>query len=168
MIKRLLYIVFPLTIIVGSLLVALPIITGSTEFDYTVLSIHRIDYVAAGQAYSWYYYKLDIQSYLRNLQTSLNITQLNAVIPEKPVLKAAPEAWKVVEWLEYIANFLFVYLINWLIYIINWVFIVPIKILLYPFNILLAILGIQTSDIEWVKSIREIYELDIPLIPDFI
>ena len=151
----------PFIILLGVVLIAFGLhrIQG-----FTVVTQKSIVY---GPDYTWTYFEIDFGKYLQNLETSISFDQFPEVfgitIPTLPV-KPANNA-DVVGWLNFTAKLISVYLLNWIIFALNNLVLIPIKLLLYPTNVILAVLGINTSNNDFIVAFKGLYSLNIPLIP---
>lgn len=154
MIQKLIKYIFPFTLIVG--LVAMLVYQLSPQNDMTILT-YETTYIGK---YSFTYYQFHLDRYLANLNASTDIMQLKALVQDKPT-------YPTVDWTQgfkTVANF-FLYGINWIIYILNYILLAPIKLILYPFNIIFALVGLNTSDQSSIQAFYNVYSLDIPQIP---
>lgn len=130
-----------------------------SDNSFTVVSRETV-YIGK---YTWTYYQFHLDRYLQSLSTSTNILQLKAVIQDAP-------SYPIINWnspisaINTVTDFL-MYGINWIIYILNYIILAPIKILFYPVNIIMSLIGLNTSSDSAIKAFYLIYNLNIPYIP---
>lgn len=127
--------------------------------SFTVVSRETI-YIGK---YTWTYYQFHLDRYLQNLSNSTNILQLKAVIQNIPTYPAKNFSTAIAG-INTVTNFL-MYGINWIIYILNYILLAPIKILFYPVNIVMSLIGLNTSRDDAIQAFYLIYNLNIPYIP---
>ena len=147
-------------ILIGSLLIAF----GLSNYEgATVISNHSITY----GNYTWYYKTIDLHLYLHNLSNTLNNSGFENILPNMPILPNTPNNADVLGWVKFIGSIMLSYVANWIIYIIDWIILVPLKLLLFPAHLLLTIIGLNTSDSYYIKTISDLYNWTIPYIPYF-
>ena len=115
--------------------------------------------------FTWTFYKLDVSKYLQNLKSSLDLAQLGNLIPVAPQIPNAPKWTDVLSILKFLVNTFLTFIANWLIYIIQIAIIMPLQFMYYPINIILSILGLNTSNDSWVQAFTTIYKFRLPQIP---
>lgn len=150
----------PFILLLGTVLIAFRMYNLE---GFTVITQNRLVY---SPEYTWTFYTIDFNKYLQNLETSIDLNQLNALTLEPPVLPTKPSNdADVIGWVQFVAKLISVYAMNWIILIINALVVAPIKILCYPVNIIFAILGINTSNNDFITVFRNLYQIAIPYIP---
>lgn len=148
--------ILPFTVILGTIAV-----TGIILFGTDSIHIVKNTSITYG-SYTWNYYYLDVNAYLKNLEDALYNQQFYTGLPLPP---QAPQFifTDVLTSLKTIINILLM-IINWLAYIINCIVLVPIKLILWPLRIFYVILGINTQDYDYVQITHFIYNINIPQI----
>lgn len=154
--------IMPITIIVGTILVAF----GISQIDgATIIENRSITY----GTYIWEYKYFNVYQYIKNLNYSLNNLNFNSMIPSQPILPNTPNStWDILGWIKFIGSVVLIYVANWVIYALNWLILMPIKLtVLYPLNVILSILGLNTTNNDYIVVITELYNWSIPYIPNF-
>lgn len=108
------------------------------------------------------FYLFNIKRYANSIKDSItvNLTAFNFKVPEMP----NNDFSGVEQALKTIVNYLS-YVVNWFIFITNITIILPTKLLLTPIIFLIAVLGIDVSNVATLDLITKIYSWTIGYIP---
>ena len=157
---KLLKYIIPFSILLGTILVAFGL---SNVEGATIIHNESINY----GTYTWTYKVIDLKLYLQNLEEQLNINTVISMFPNQPELPTTPADTDILGWIKFVASILLQYIANWIIYALNYLLLAPLKIILYPANIIITILGLNTTEESYIKVLRSIYQFQLPYIPYF-
>lgn len=127
--------------------------TKATIYDVQTIQIGNQEQV---------FYIFNIKRYVDSLRTNINASfqTFEIVTPLEPVKNFED----VLTTLKTLFNIL-LYVINWLILLVNITLFLPIKILMAPIIFLIAIIGIDTNNLNILDAINKVYQFNINYIP---
>lgn len=127
----------------------------------TKATIYDVQTVQIGQQ-EQVFYIFNIKRYVDSLRTNINASfqSFNIVTPLEPIKNFED----VINSFKTIFNIL-LYVLNWLILIINVTVFLPLKLLMAPIIFLIAVIGIDTQNINILDAINKIYQFNINYIP---
>ena len=134
---------------------------GLTYTGFSIITETSINY----GSYTWTFYKVDVHSYIKSIETSLTGVGIENIIPEMPTFTGAPDWANILSVVKFLVNTILIYVTNWIIYILDLIIVVPTQLILYPYNIILSLLGLNTADQSWINALKSIYNWQVPYIP---
>lgn len=151
----------PITII-GTVLTAFLFFSPFTPIeDYSQYTIIRHEMRQIG-TWTWNFYSFDTLAYLKNLQNSFTNPQFltNTFTGKLPTLPTSPNWADLTSIYRYIVNSI-IFVPNVFIALINYVLIAPIQLLIYPINVVMSLLGINTTNKDFVTAFNFLTNLKI-------
>lgn len=158
MIKRLIGQTFIWLVIVGCISYAVAWALGDPT--PTILSPYTIQY---GNGIEITLYRLNVNSYLMNLQNTLDI-------PWEDMWFDIPSLYNPGNFADILLVFketynAYIWMINMILWIANITIVIPTKILIHPLILTLSLLGINTTKLGLVEIANKIYSTNISIIP---
>lgn len=128
--------------------------------EYTVI---RHEAIAYGN-YTWTFYSFDTASYIKNLANTIKPNYLADIFTQNvPTIPQLPDWTDILSVLRYIAN-MFIFIPNMFIIMANYLLLAPLQLLVYPLWIIMSLMGINTSNRDYVYLLNKIIHLKITYI----
>lgn len=152
-VKKIIKTTFWTVIIIGTIMLTINFVYGA---ELTYLRKYAIN---ANQ--NLYYYRLDIHSYLVNLQNTLQVS-FNTWLPNQPVQPTKTNTDTLSLGFTLVIKYI-IFGINWISYIFQFILLTSVKMLAYIISVIIAIFGLNTTPLGQVLT--QIYQFQPPYIP---